>query len=89
MKRYVVPAEDFAWREAEGQLLVLHVPTSQYAELNASAAVLWEAMVEGATTEELERALTSRYDLTPDRAAADVEAFLSSLRRAGLLPDDV
>jgi hypothetical protein len=83
--RFKVARDDVHWREVDEILLILHVPTSRYLQLNASAIVLWESVVEGATEAELQTTLIERYGIALDRAEADVATFLEPLRRDGLI----
>lgn len=83
--RFRVAREDVYWREVDQILLLLHVPTSRYLQLNASAIVLWESVVEGATEAELQTVLMERYGIARERARADVATFLEPLRRDGLI----
>jgi hypothetical protein len=76
---------DLEWRAVEGEVIVLDLEGSVYMSLNGSGAVCWEALAEGATRDELVRRLTERFDVAPERAARDVEAFLQELRSHGLL----
>ncbi len=77
-----------SWAPTEGDsVVVLHLPTSLYLSLNPSASVLWHRLAEGATEEELQKALTERFGLQTDRAAVDVQAFLDALRSRGLLAE--
>ncbi len=83
--RHQIDAHQVHWRRAGDELLVLHLPSSRYLQLNATAGVLWDAVVEGATTEELEALLRTTYEIDEAQASADVDAFLRSLRDGGLL----
>ena len=83
--RLKVARDDVYWREVDQVLLILHMPTSRYLQLNASAIVLWERVVEGATEAELQTALMERYGIAQERAEADVATFLEPLRRDGLV----
>ena len=83
--RFKVARDDVYWREVDQVLLILHMPTSRYLQLNASAIVLWERVVEGATETELQAALMERYGIAQERAEADVATFLEPLRRDGLV----
>ncbi|MBJ7328669.1 MAG: PqqD family protein [Solirubrobacteraceae bacterium] len=80
-----VDVDQVHWRRAGDDLLVLHLPSSRYLQLNASAGVLWEAVVEGATTEDLEGRLVDAYGIEAEQASSDVAGFLQSLRDGGLL----
>jgi hypothetical protein len=83
--RFTVAREDVYWREVDDTLLILDARTSRYLQLNASAIVLWETVVEGATKAELQTALMERYGIAQERAEADVATFLEPLRRDGLI----
>ena len=86
--RFKVAREDVYWREVDEILLILHVRTSRYLQLNASAIVLWESVVDGATEAELQAALIERYGIAEERARADVTSFLEPLQRDGLIKVD-
>mgnify|MGYP004685549597 FL=1 len=50
-----------------------------------SGALLWDALSEEQTEESLTDRLLAVYDVTREEAAADVRAFVSRMREAGLL----
>ena len=52
---------------------------------NASGAVLWSLLVDGATRAELATALQDRYGIDRDRAEADADRFVAALESRGLL----
>jgi hypothetical protein len=76
---------DLAWRAVEGDVVALDLRASRYLGTNATGAVLWERLAEGATEGDLVAALTERFPEAADRAAADVAAFLGVLRERGLV----
>ena len=55
--------------------------------LNESGAFLWRLLQEGADAAALTAALLAEYEVTADKAAADVERFLATLREKGLLDE--
>jgi hypothetical protein len=77
--------DDLDWREVEGEVVVLDVRRSVYVAVNASGAVLWPALADGATREALVDRLVTRYDKDPQDAGVDVDAFVADLRAQGLL----
>ena len=77
--------EGLDWREIEGEIVALVADTSTYVSANSSGALVWNALAAGATVEQLVDTLVERYDIAPERARADVEAFLETLRTRGLL----
>ena len=79
--------EGIAWKEVDGEILLLDVATSTYLSVNQSAALLWQQLHAGTTREELVRALAETYELDDQTAADDVDAFLADCRDRGLLVD--
>lgn len=53
--------------------------------LNESGVVLWKALEQGGDREAMVRALTEEYDVTTERAMADVDRFLGKLAAAGVV----
>ncbi len=53
--------------------------------LNDTGAFLWQQLQQERTEEELVRQLLDEYDVTAERAAEDVTAFIEQLRKADLL----
>lgn len=51
--------------------------------LTASGALLWQALEEGRTEDELASVLRARYDVPMDRVLADVREFLEQLEALG------
>lgn len=76
---------DIDWRTVDDEVLLLDRRSWRYLALNASGSFLWPKLVEGATREELCSAVVAHYDVTPDRAGSDVDAFLNWLAAEDLL----
>lgn len=55
--------------------------------LNESGSFLWNCLLEDADQASLVEALLAEYDVDEDTAEADVEAFISTLRQAGVLDE--
>lgn len=78
-------SQQLEWREVEGEVVALDLRQLRYLGVNRSGAVLWPALVEGATRAELVELLVARFDVDPRQAAADIDAFLSVLADRQLL----
>jgi Coenzyme PQQ synthesis protein D (PqqD) len=76
---------DLDWREVEGELVALDLRESRYLAINRTGRVLWSALAEGATQDELIERLVESFDIERARAAADVEAFTAELESRDLL----
>jgi hypothetical protein len=77
--------DDVDWRPVDGELVAIDRRTSEYLALNATGALLWQALLDGATTDELVDLVTGRYPVERDQARHDVEAFLVELSDRRLL----
>ena len=53
--------------------------------LNDTAALIYEQLQAGKTIEETAAALVAEYDVTPEKALADVQKTIESLREAGVV----
>ncbi len=77
--------EGLTWQVVDETVVVLDLGGSVYLRLNGSGRTLWERLAEGCADEELVDALTERYDVDRDRAAADVAGFVAELRHRNLI----
>jgi hypothetical protein len=77
--------EGVAWTDVDGEIVALDEATAEYLAANEAGGLLWRALADGATREDLAAKLADAYGLTAERATADTDAFLASLRERGLL----
>jgi hypothetical protein len=75
------------WLEIDGEIVALDAETSKYLSANASGAVLWQALAEGATRDELAAALTAVFDVDERTALADVNGFVAELEARQLIEE--
>ena len=73
------------WRQFEQEVVAVDVRKSVYMAVNRSGSILWPALLEGATREELVDRLVQTYGLDPEAAANDVETFVKALDEQELL----
>ena len=52
---------------------------------NETADFIYEKLLRDTTVEEIVKALCEEYDVTPEKAQADVQALVDKMRDAGLL----
>lgn len=55
--------------------------------MSDSGAFLWELLKSDTTSDAILKEITDRYDVTVERAKADIDAFVSKLRNAGILDE--
>ena len=82
--------KDFVLRKVNGMNVVL--PTGPKVKdfggalnLNDTAALIFEQLQAGKTAEEAAAAIAAAYDVTPEKALADVQKTIDSLREAGVV----
>jgi hypothetical protein len=68
-----------------GDLVVLDPATNRYVRLNATAAVLWEALAEPTSLAELAQIAAERFGVEHERALADATTFVRELAQRELI----
>jgi hypothetical protein len=77
--------EEVAWCEVGGDIVALEARRSAYLTMNPAGALLWRALADGATRDDLVDALAGEYGLDATAAGRDVDGFIASLRDHDLL----
>ena len=82
--------ENFVLRQVAGSYAVLAVGAASVdfdgmLTLNASGALLWRALEQGADRPALISALTAEYDVSAPQAEQDIDEFLDTLQKVGCL----
>jgi hypothetical protein len=73
------------WRRAGDELVVLDLDRSEYLAANTTAAVVWEGLAAGASSEQLVALLCECFAVEPAVARGDVERLLGELADEGLV----
>lgn len=82
---------EFMLHQIGEEYIVMHdgstnVDFSRIINLNRTAAYLWRRFRDkDFDADALTAALTERYDVVPEQARRDAEAFIQSLQRCGIL----
>lgn len=85
MRKLRLRTEDLQWRMIDDEIVAVDVRTSTYLSTNGSGAVLWRALVEGATCQDLVARLVDTFGIDARRASADVGRFVDEVASRGLL----
>ncbi len=70
---------EIAWRAVEGQAILIDTREGMMRQLSPVATLVWDALEEERTVEEIAARVAERFDVTVERARADVESFLPTL----------
>jgi Coenzyme PQQ synthesis protein D (PqqD) len=74
-----------AWREIDGEIVIISPEDSQVHELNETAALVWKRADGGQTVEQIAGDIAARYDVTSESAQRDVAEFIVQLAEKQLL----
>lgn len=70
------------------ELILLHLGSQKFYELNATAARLWELLEDGAAVDAAVIQLTKEYAVSEDRVAEEARGVLTELVKHDLLVAD-
>ncbi len=79
--------QDIAWREIDGEIVLLDLTGAAYYSVSRSGVALWPAVVEGATVAALTERLAQEYALERRVAERDVRVLVDALNGEGLLEE--
>jgi hypothetical protein len=78
-------ADSVHTRTFDGELVILDLAHGEYFALDPIGSRLWVALEQGRTIEQVAAEVVKEYDVSPETAAADLQALLEDLVRRGLL----
>jgi len=81
---------EFAFRVIAGETLLVPIKAGvgelgSIFTLNEVAAAIWALVGPERTTEDISRRVCEEFDVSPEKAAQDVESFLGALLEKGLI----
>jgi hypothetical protein len=85
MSQLQLRRQGVSWTDVDGEIVALDEDAAVYLAANETGGMLWRALSQGCTRDELAALLCEAYEVPAEQARADVDAFLASLRDRGLL----
>ena len=73
------------WHEADGEVIAVDGDLRNYASTNQAGSLLWKALADGASREDLAMRLVDEFGIDAGRAAGDAGAFVADLEANGFL----
>lgn len=80
-----VPSPRIAFREIEGQILLLLPNDPEIYTFNAAAALIWKGLIRKRDRARIAADLARVFEVDRVRAAADVDRFVRDMLRKGLV----
>ena len=74
-----------SWQILDGDAIIVSPQTGKIRVLNQAGTFIWQMLVLDHNAAEIQDALVSNYAITPERAARDLQAFISDLSQRNLI----
>ncbi|MBK6327351.1 MAG: PqqD family protein [Chloroflexi bacterium] len=74
-----------SWQILDGDAVIVSPKTGKIRVLNQVGTFIWQMLVLDHNAAEIQDALVSNYAITPERAARDLQAFISDLSQRNLI----
>lgn len=84
----VNPNPNVLFRRLGEDMVLFHLETDRFYELNGTAARFWELLHEGQDVAHVREQMIEEFAVDPDRFKEEAEALLSSLRQENLINID-
>lgn len=68
-----------------GETVIIDMQTETYFGLNGVGSVVWSLLAGSASVQEIVDVVVDRFDVTTERAVADIRRLLDELEEAGLV----
>ncbi len=79
------PSPEVIAQSLGGELVLLHLGTERFYELNPTTARLWELLCAGHDAAQIREQLLREFEVDPEQLAGEVRAILASLRDEDLV----
>ncbi len=79
------PSVDVLFQSLGEDMVLVHLGTNSIFSLNPTAARVWEILKTGCNRTELLARMAEEFDVSKDELAKELNTFLSTLSREGLL----
>ena len=76
---------DVVGRRLEDRFVVVNLRTNKIFELNSTASILWEVLLEGSEDSELELKMLERVDADPAELRQEIDSTMRLMTEAGLV----
>ncbi len=77
--------KEIAWRDFEGEAILVVTSRDEICHLNPAATFLWESLDGSSTLSELAEKMSGSFEVDEEQALADIRAFASELLEKGMV----
>ena len=73
------------WKEIDGRVTIVLMGSGNFCELNQMGSEIWRLLAQEKSTEQIVDALQPKYQVTRKKLFSDVNAFIKTMLKQGLL----
>jgi hypothetical protein len=84
MNGFIIRNPKLAWREIDGETVIISPEDSQVHELNETASLIWKH-AEGKTSQQVAERVSAEYEISVAAARADVDALVAAWQQKHLV----
>ncbi len=84
MSTFKIP-DNVLFQEVDGEAVLLSLDEGCYYGLDELGTRIWKLMHQDLDRDQVVAAIVAEYEVEPERARGDLDAFLSNLRESGLI----
>ena len=85
ISRYQLCHDAVAWRDVDGEVVALDLSSGEYVTLNGAGRLLWLALDEPVSVDDLAQLLVTSFGISREQGIADCLTFLSDLEGRSLV----
>ena len=82
------PNPNVIFRRLGDEMVLFHLETDRFYELNGTAARFWELLCEQGNGDQLPEQMLAEFDVDPEEFAREAEKLLASLKKEDLVSVD-
>ncbi len=87
---YVIkPCAEITWQDVNGGLVAINVDSGEYHIFNDVGHLIWLAIAEGKSNEEIVKQIIAQYNVREEKALSDLRDFIDDLTLRKLIEKQV
>ena len=87
---YVIkPCAELTWQNVNGDLVAINVDSGEYHIFNDVGHLIWLAIAEGKSNEEIVKQIIAQYNVREEKAISDPRDFIDDLTQRKLIEKQV
>ncbi len=84
----IKPNPNVIFRRLDDQIVLFHLESDRFYELNSTAARFWELLNEGSNEADIREQMLTEFAVDREQLSAEAEALVQSLRQEDLITVD-